>query len=78
MKWIKLKWFDVGKREVSNDIILTEESSEGSDDDIDLDDRDRRAIDEEDDDNMMQELDTLAWEVNEEYKRNLERYESNY
>jgi len=43
-----------------------------------LDDRDRRAIDEEDDDDMMQEIDMLAREVNEEYKKNFNRYENNY
>ncbi|XP_012529501.1 extracellular sulfatase SULF-1 homolog isoform X2 [Monomorium pharaonis] len=62
-----------GKREISNDIISTDENSDESYDDIDLDDRDRRAIDEEDDDDMMQELDMLAQEVNEEYRRYFDR-----
>lgn len=68
----KLKWFDIGKREVSSDIVSTEESSEESDNDIDLDSRDRRAIDEENDDNTMQELD-MAQETNGEYRKDLER-----
>ncbi|KYN04567.1 Extracellular sulfatase SULF-1 like protein [Cyphomyrmex costatus] len=67
-----------GKREISGDIVSAKENSDESDHDIDLDDRDRRAIDEEDDDNMMQEIDMLAREVNEEYKKNyLDRSSSN-
>ncbi|XP_018307285.1 extracellular sulfatase SULF-1 homolog isoform X1 [Mycetomoellerius zeteki] len=66
-----------GKREISDDIVLAEENNEESDNDIDLDDRDRRAIDEEDDDDMMQEIDMLAREVNQEYKKNLDRTGSN-
>ncbi|XP_012056992.1 PREDICTED: extracellular sulfatase SULF-1 homolog [Atta cephalotes] len=62
-----------GKR----DIISAEKNNEESDNDIDLDDRDRRAIDEEDDDDMMQEIDMLAREVNEEYKKNFNRTGSN-
>lgn len=56
-------------------IISADENSEDFDNDIDLDDRDRRAIDEEDDDYMKQELDMLEREVNEEHRKNLERYE---
>lgn len=65
-----------GKREVWNDIVSTEESSEESDNDVDLDDRDRRAIDEEDNDNTMQELDMPAQEVNGEYRKDREKNDS--
>lgn len=64
-----------GKREVSNDIISADENSEKSD--IDLDERDRRAIDEEDDDNMMEEIDMLAQETNEKREKVLERHSNN-
>lgn len=58
--------------------MSTEESSEESDNDVDLDDRDRRAIDEEDNDNTMQELDMPAQEVNGEYRKDREKYENNH
>lgn len=42
------------------------------------DERDRRGIDEEDDENFLQELDLLTQEVKEEYETAQSRYENNY
>jgi len=55
-----------GKREVSNYSISTD--NEEFDHDFMRDERDRRAIDEEDDEDFLQELDTLRQEVRREYE----------
>lgn len=59
---------DAGKRETSNDTILRQKIDEDFDDDLNLeeDERDRRAIDEEDDEDFLQELDLLAREMERE------------
>lgn len=56
--------FDVGKREVSDGTVSSEKNNEDLADDFNLrDERDRRAIDEEDDEDFLQELDMLEREV---------------
>ncbi|XP_020282354.1 extracellular sulfatase SULF-1 homolog isoform X2 [Pseudomyrmex gracilis] len=58
------RYFKRGKREVSDNTVTIEESNEEFDDDFDLEDkRDRRAIDEEDDEDFLQELDELTREM---------------
>lgn len=42
------------------------------------DERDRRAIDEEDDENFLQELDLLAQDVKEKYETARSRYKSDH
>ncbi|XP_032685493.1 extracellular sulfatase SULF-1 homolog isoform X3 [Odontomachus brunneus] len=57
-----------GKREVSNDTVL----DQGNDEDFDVyleDERDRRAVDEEDDEDFLQELDLLTQQMKKEYAR---------
>lgn len=49
---------------MSDNTVTIEESNEEFDDDFDLEDkRDRRAIDEEDDEDFLQELDELTREM---------------
>ncbi|KAL6267925.1 hypothetical protein P5V15_000993 [Pogonomyrmex californicus] len=62
-----------GKRDISDDIVSVEENNEEFDSEIDLDERDRRAIDEEDDDDLMQEIDILMREVKSEYRKSHKR-----
>ena len=49
---------------------------DGNDDDYNDGDRDRRAIDEEDDEDFFQELNSLANDVKREYVNLIFRYES--
>lgn len=67
--------FHAGKREVSNDTSSNWKVE--FNDDFDLEDeRDRRAIDEEDDEDFLQELDLLQRQIKKASAR--ERYESNH
>lgn len=60
---------DMDSEDVSRDI-------DGNDDDYNDGDRDRRAIDEEDDEDFFQELNSLANDVKREYVNLIFRYES--
>lgn len=63
---------------MSDDILLTRELNEEFDNVFNVEDeRDRRAIDEEDDDDFLQELDLLAQEVKREYENARFRYSNN-
>jgi len=57
---------DTGKREASNYTVSMD--NEEFDHDFMRDERDRRAIDEEDDEDFLQELDTLRQEMRREYE----------
>jgi len=57
---------DTGKREASNYTVSMD--NEEFDHDFIQDERDRRAIDEEDDEDFLQELDMLRQEMKREYE----------
>lgn len=67
-------YFCTGKREAFNDTVLHQETDEYFDYDLE-DKRDRRAIDEEDDEDFLQELNLLTRHMRDEYAQT--RYESN-
>lgn len=69
--------FFSGKRDVSDmDSEDVSRDIDGNDDDYNDGDRDRRAIDEEDDEDFFQELNSLANDVKREYVNLIFRYES--
>lgn len=66
--------FHAGKREVSNDTLSSEEVDDEFDVDLE-DERDRRAIDEEDDEDFLQELDLLTRQMKSKYSSAGVRYD---
>lgn len=64
---------------MSNDTVLNQDIDEELDINFYLEDgRDRRAVDEEDDEDFLQELDLLTQQVKKEYASARARYERNH